>query len=121
MTDAEKLVEWFASFGDDHLPLCESRFARDECSCGLTEARELAARVVERLGRVEAQLLDANTAIYTTQIWMDLEEERATLRARVEEQDKLIAEYRGDGYTGEPTDEGETDRMIEPAATEGEG
>ncbi len=88
MTDAEKLVEWLGR-GGDHLPLCDHFRLGVRCNCGLTEARDLAARVVEEINdatKCEAEAVKGE-ATYATRV-NELTDENATLRQRVEELDE---------------------------------
>jgi len=80
MTDAEKLVEFVKPLR--HPATCkywERGKTFEDCNCGLTEARELAARVAEWVS-------DATIRLDERRKWVnELREEIATLQAKVEE------------------------------------
>jgi len=107
MTDIEKLVEWLGCTPAHEMGCSwwrsDRKSLQGRCDCGLTEARELAARVAEELewleslsnrlgGRVqelkeeleEAQQLEPNIQ-RQVKIITGLEMANATLRARVEQ------------------------------------
>ena len=112
MTDIEKLVEWLGCTPAHEMGCSwwrsDRKSLQGRCDCGLTEARELAARVAEELewleslsnrlgGRVqelkeeleEAQQLEPNIQ-RQVKIITGLEMANATLRAKVEELEKQI-------------------------------
>ncbi len=90
-SDIEKLREWLG-LGEGCLPLCTSHYGpKQSCTCGLTEARELAKRVEEQISE-------------TGSYWVNIREENRELQAKFSTAEAELAKPRCEHGCGQIVD-----------------